>query len=244
MYTTWCVFQKEIRGFANSPAVYIFLTVFLVLSGAVMFYLQNVFTEGVATMAPYFRAAPAVLLIFVPAIAMRLWAEENKAGTLELLMTLPIRDWEAVLGKFLASAMVVLLSIVLTLPMPLFIASFAAERAPVDPGAILCGYLGLAFTSLAYLAIAGAVSAMTRNQIVAYIIGLSACFAMHSISSPQLLFYLPGSMAGFVGYLGIDTHSRNFSRGILDTRDVLYFASLIFLMLYATVRIVESRRWR
>ncbi len=244
MNATYQIFAKELRGFLNSPAIYIFLTVFLVLSGAVMFYLRNIFAEGAATMAPYFGAAPAVLLIFVPAVAMRLWAEENKIGTLELLMTLPIRDWEAVTGKYLASAVVVVAAIVLTLPMPLFIASFAKEATPVDAGAWISGYAGLIFTGLAYLAISEAISAMTRNQIVAYIIGATACFVLTWVSQPSLLYYMPDFLASIMGWLGIAAHSQNFSRGIFDTRDFFYFLSLIFLMLFITVRVVESRRWR
>lgn len=244
MLNVWTIFRRELKNYLFSPALYVFLAIFLAASGACVFYLQNVFTGGVASMALYFDVIPALLLIFVPAVAMRLWSEENRAGTLELLMTLPVNDWEAVVGKYLAAALVLVAAVGMTLPIPMFIGSLAWAKAPMDWGPVWGGYAGALLTGLAYLSIAGAVSASTKSQIIAFIIGVAMCFLAEGIGKPAMLIYMPKGIAPIVEFAGISTHARNFFRGVFDTRDLFYFASLTALMLFATVRIVESRRWR
>ncbi len=246
MANAYKIFLKEIRAYLSSPAMYIFVIVFLVYSGFMLFYTHNVFTEGVATMAPYFNTAPFILIIFVPAIAMRLWAEENKTGTMELLMTLPIKDWEAVFGKYLAAASVLCTTILLTAPMPFFVVTLADPDAPVDIGPLVSGYLGLLLIGLGFLSLSSIVSAMTKNQIVALIIGATVCFISFWISHPTLINYMPfrDIFGPFLSQLGFFNHALNLFRGIFDTRNIIYFLCVIFAGIYLTIRVVESRRWR
>jgi ABC-2 type transport system permease protein len=244
MGTTWTIFTRECRAYFNSLTAYIFLLIFVLVSGILFFDVGNFFVEGMADMRMFFGFVPWVLLVFVPAIAMRLWAEERKVGTVELLMTLPVRDLEAVLAKYFASLLVLMLAIVLTLPIPYVVNSLADPATGVDWGPIICGYIGIFLMGAAYLAIGMFISSLTSNQILAFIGGVVVSFALFLIGLGPVLSRLPSALVPIASYLGFSSHMMNISRGILDSRDIVYFLSVIIFFIFLTVRSVEGRKWR
>ncbi|MDX2175983.1 MAG: ABC transporter permease [Candidatus Sumerlaeia bacterium] len=244
MGTTLRIFGREFRGYLNSPALYIFLVVFVSMCGWVLFHQSAFWTQNFARLDALFSVMPLLLLVFVPAVAMRLWAEEHKTGTVELLMTLPVREWEAVLGKYLAALLVVLLALALTAPVAAIVAGLADEKTPMDFGPVWGAYLGMAMMGAIYLAIANMVSALTKNQIVAFIMGITFCFGIFMVGAPGVLRSLPEAVVPFFAYIGLGAHLDGVIRGVVDTRTVLYTASFVAVMLFATVRILDSRRWR
>lgn len=245
MSTTLKICRKELFTYVTSPALYVFLVVFVGLAGGLLFYASPFFSIGSADLGPhFFEILPYLLLIFSPAIAMRLWAEENKSGTIELLMTLPVRDWEAVVGKFLAGYLMVLLALALTLPVPYLVAGIASSDAPFDFGPVWSGYIGVCLMGAVFLSIANAVSATTKNQIIAFIVGLSLCFVVFFIGRPVIVNALPETLQPFFTYIGVGAHIATFRQGAPDTRAILYFVSFTLFTLFLTVRVIESRRWR
>jgi ABC-2 type transport system permease protein len=229
---------KEFRAYFSSVIAYIFITLFLAVSG--WLFMQSFFLMGQASLRSFFSLLPWLFLIFVPAVAMRLWAEEKKLGTIELLMTFPVRDSEVVLGKFLAA--IGFLGVALFLSFPL--ALTAAYVGDPDWGAIVGGYLGALLLGAAYLAIGLFISSLTENQIVAFLISAVGCFGLYVIGEDFVLFRVPEFMVGFLSYLSLGTHFESIGRGVLDTRDLLYYTSLIGFFLFLNVRSVESRKWR
>jgi ABC-2 type transport system permease protein len=229
---------KEFRAYFSSVIAYIFITLFLAVSG--WLFMQSFFLLGQASLRPFFSFLPYQFLIFVPAVTMRLWAEEKKLGTIELLMTFPVRDSEVVLGKFLAA--IGFLGVALFLSFPL--ALTAAYAGDPDWGAIFGGYLGALLLGASYLAIGLFISSLTENQIVAFLIAAVACFGLLIVGHDFVLFRVPAFMVGFLSYLSLGTHFESIGRGVLDTRDLVYYLSLIGFFLFLNVRSVESRKWR
>jgi ABC-2 type transport system permease protein len=215
---------------------YIYLVVFLVLVSWV--FLRGFFLIGQASFRGLFSILPWVFLLFVPAITMRLWAEERKLGTDELLMTLPITSSQAVCGKFLASLAFLAISVGLTLILPL--TGFAIGNP--DPGPIVCGYIGALLMGASYLAIGMFASNLTDNQIAAFVIGIFICFALFIIGENIVIMTLPGFIAGLFRFLGLGTHFQSIARGVIDTRDVIYYFSVIGFFLFLNVRTLETRR--
>ncbi len=244
MATTWTLFKRECKAYFNSPMAYVFLFIFLLVIGILFFDVGNFLANNFADMRAFFGFVPWVLLVFVPAIAMRLWAEERKVGTIELLMTFPVRDVEAVLAKYLASLLILTLAVVLTFPIPYVVKSLAAPQTGVDWGPIICGYIGVYLMGAAYLAIGMFISALTSNQILAFIGGVVVSFGLFLIGLPTVLQRLPNWLVPLGSYLGFSSHVMNISRGILDSRDIVYFVSIILFFIYLTVRTVEGRKWR
>ena len=187
-----------------------------------------------------FDIIPWVFLFFVPAITMRLWAEEKKIGTMELLMTLPIKDGEAVLGKFAAALGLLGLALALTFPLPIIVSTVGN----LDWGPVFGGYLGSILIGAAYLSIGVFVSSLTENQIVAFILSVVGIFALYMIGSDIVIFSLPSSMAPIMEYLSLGTHFESIGRGVIDLRDIVYYVSVIVFFLYLNVRFIESRKWR
>ncbi len=237
MTTVWTIGKKEFRSYFQSPIAYIFITVFLVLTHWIFF--RGFFLIGQATMRDYFGLVPLVLLLFVPAVTMRLWAEEKKLGTLELLLTFPVRDWEVVVGKYLASF--AFLAVVLALTLPLAITITALGNP--DNGALVGGYLGSLLLGGAYLAIGIWASGLTQNQIVAFIIALALCFMLYIIGDPIVLSSVPRVLVPFFANLSMGYHFDSIGRGVLDSRDLLYYLSVIGFFLFMNIRLVESRKW-
>jgi ABC-2 type transport system permease protein len=236
MKNTLPIFKRELASYFNSPIAYIYLTVYLGLSG--WLFLKGFFVIGEASMRSFFDLMPWIFLFFIPAITMRLWAEEKKVGTMELLMTLPVTDAEAVLGKFLASFSFLLLSLALTFVLPVVVASLGNP----DPGQIAGGYIGCVLIGAAYLAIGLFISSLTENQIVAFIVSVVVIFGLFILGADFVLFGLPDRLVPIFSFLGLGGHFDSVSRGVVDSRDIVYYLSVIGFFLYLNVKSIEARR--
>ncbi len=225
--------RKEILSYLTTPIGYIVITVFLIVTG--WFFFSTFFLYGQAELRGFFELLPLVLAFVVPAITMRLFAEEKHSGAYETLMTLPISMEGVILGKILAGTGFVL---VMCAPTLLYAVS-AAMVGSLDIGPIMGGYLGTALLALAFSAIGVFASSITKNQIVAFMIGLAMCLFISLID--KFLFFVPSSIVGLFEYLGADYHFGNISRGIIDSRDILYFLSLAVLAFIGTSKMLEDR---
>jgi len=232
------IMRRELKGYFNSPIAYICITVFLVLVNWLFF--RVFFVEGQASLRSFFALIPWVFLFFIPAVTMRLWAEEMRQGTFEVLMTLPVKDYEAVLGKYLAGLVFLLITLGFTFTVPLTVAYLGKP----DWGPIWGGYLGLLLMGAAFLAIGAFASCLTVNQIVAFILGIAISFALFILGENIVLFALPDFLVPVAEFLGLSSHFQSISRGVVDSRDILYYLSLIGFFLYLNVRTLESRKWR
>jgi ABC-2 type transport system permease protein len=231
------VAKKEFRGYFDSPIAYIFITAFLLLVN--FLYLWTFFVVGQADMRPFFDFMPFVFLFIVPSITMRLWAEERKMGTLEVILTLPVREKDIVLGKYLASLTFLLLMLVLTFNIPLLLAYLGKP----DWGTVICGYLGCLLMGASYLAIGLFARALSENQIVAFIIAIAICTAFLIVGEWFFIIMVPDFLVPVFDYLGLGTHFESMGRGLIDSRDVIYYASMIGVFLYLNVNTVENRSW-
>ena len=237
MGTVLSLGRKEFLSYFQSTIAYIFITLFLVVSQWLFF--QGFFLIGQATMRDFFGFVPIIFLVFVPAATMRLWAEEQKLGTAEILLTFPVRDWEVVLGKFLASFAFLSVTVLLTLPL----AATTAWLGNPDDGAMIGGYLGCLLIGGAYLAIGLWASSLTQNQIVAFILAVVICFMLYIIGSPLVLSAIPEFLRPFVSGLSLSSHFESIGRGVVDSRDIIYYLSIIGFFLFLNVRTIESRKW-
>ena len=236
---TLTIARRELATFFNSPIAYIVLCGFLLLSGWLFF--STLFLSGQASLRSFFALTPLLFVVFAPAITMRLVAEERKTGTLDLLLTMPVRDAEVVIGKFLAAMGVVAAGLLCTLPYAISVSTLTAEGASFDWGSTAAGYLGLLFLAASFLAIGLWASALTRNQIVGFIIGLLLCFAFYFVDKFAVL--MPGFVAEALQYLSVDYHFDNLARGVVDTRDLLFYVSLTGAGLFLTTQsLAQARR--
>jgi ABC-2 type transport system permease protein len=226
---------RELRSSFNSPVAYVVIVVFLAIIG--YFHSSNLFLLNIASMRMTFEFAPLAFLFIIPAITMRLIAEEMKSGTIELLTTKPLRDAEVVLGKFLAAWALIGLALVPTLIYAITI----GWLGDVDTGPIIGGYLGLLLMAAVYISLGLFASSLTDNQIIAFILGFLFCFVFFMLD--KVLIYLPSFMTGVVEFLGTDFHYQNIARGVIDTRDLLYFASVAGFAIYLSVLSLQRRTW-
>ena len=231
------IIYKELRGYFNSPLAYIFITVFLVLSS--WFFFRGFFVINSATMRPYFTMLPWIFLFLIPAVTMRLWAEEQKTGTIETLLTAPVTEWEAVLGKFLASFTFLVITLLFSLALPIILI-FIGEP---DWGMIVGGYFGTIFLGGAYLAVGLWISSLTHNQITAFIISVLIIFILFIIGQPIVLHTTPTFLVPIFKYLGIGAHFNSILRGVIDSRDLIYYITFIGFFLYLNVTSLNSRKW-
>ncbi|MDE0554623.1 MAG: ABC transporter permease subunit [Candidatus Poribacteria bacterium] len=232
------ILKKEFKSYFNSPIAYIFITFFLGISGWLFF--RSFFLVNQAEMRGFFGLMPWIFLLFIPAVTMKLWAEEKKLGTVEILMTLPIQDYEVVIGKFLASFGLLVVTVLLSLVLPFSVMSLGNP----DGGTLISGYIGLLLMGGAYLAIGLFASTLTENQIVAFILGIAACFGLLIIGEDIVLFKAPNWLFPIFSYLGLGAHYSSILRGVLDSRDIIYYLSVIGFFLYLSTLSVESRKWR
>ncbi|MEA2699101.1 MAG: gliding motility-associated transport system permease protein [Myxococcales bacterium] len=228
--------KREIRTYFNSPIAYIVVTVFTIITGYLFF--TQLFIEKQADMRGLFGVMPLLFMFLVPAITMRLLAEEKGSGTLELLITMPVRDWEIVVGKFLAALALICTALALTLVFALTVKSMG----PLDKGPTIGGYIGLVLMGGAYASIGLMASSYTRNQIVAFIVSFAICFALYLLG--RISQFVPESLQGLFSFLSIDTHFENISRGVIDSRDVIYYVSVMAVCLLLATLSLESRKWR
>jgi len=235
MGTTYAIFKKEFWGYFNSPIAYVFLVIFLLLTSAL--YFSTRFLDNYAYMADFFGLLPLVFIVLVPAVTMRLWAEEKKIGTDELLMTLPVRSHQLVLGKFLASLGLLSVALVMTLPVPITIGLLGN----LDPGPVVGGYLGALLMAGAYLALGIFLSSLTSNQILAFVLGMVGCSFFYFIG--LLTPVVPGWLVPAAEYASVSHHFESVALGQIDSRDLLYFLSFMVLFLYANVAALEAKKW-
>ena len=234
----YAIFKKEFSSYFTSPIAYFYLTVYVGLTNWLFF--KTFFIGGQASMRSYFGLLPILFLFFVPAVSMRLWAEEKKSGTIELLFTLPIKVGEAVLGKFLAAYVFLCVSFLLSISVPVCV----AVAGDPEWGPIVGGYAGAVLMGGAYLAIGMFVSYLTENQIIAFIGGVVVTFAFYIVGSPFVPFSLPNFMVPVFYTLGLANHYDSISRGVLDSRDIVYYCSVIGVFLFLNAYAIENRKWR
>ena len=234
--------RRELQSYFATPVAYVFIVIFLALSGLFTFYLGGFYERGQADLAPFFNFHPWLYLFLVPAIAMRLWAEERKSGSIELLMTLPVTLWQAVLGKFLAAWLFIAVALALTFPIWITV-NYLGEP---DNGIIVATYLGSLLMAGGFLAIGSCISAANRNQVVAFILTVVLCFLFMLAGFPLVLDFfagwLPGPLLDAVASLSFLTHYAAISKGVLDLRDVLYFLLVIGVWLYATTITLDLKK--
>ena len=229
------IYRREIRSYFQSPVAYVVIVVFLAIVG--WFFTSDLFLINVASLRIVFELVPLVFLFFVPAITMRLLAEEKKSGTLELLATRPVRDVEIVLGKFFAAWTLLAAALAPTL---IYLITLSALGSP-DPGPVITGYLGLLLMGGVYIAIGIFASSITENQIVAFIVSLLIILAL--FMADKVLVFVPPAVASTLEFISIDYHFENIERGVIDSRNLIYFGSVLgFALLLATTSL-ERRKW-
>ncbi|HEY4644177.1 MAG TPA: ABC transporter permease subunit [Bacteroidota bacterium] len=229
------IFLKELRSFFSSAVAYIVIVVFLVLLG--WFFWNDVFVVNLATLRPLFETTPFLLLFFAPAVTMRLISEEKKMGTFELLVTKPVTEFEIIAGKFLAAWVLVLVALVPTVSYFISISAIGS----LDVGPVIGGYFGLALVGAVYVSIGLFGSSLTENQVVAFIVSFLIVFMFFMFD--KILIYLPAGIASVVEYLGIDYHFGNVARGVIDSRDMTYYLSLIGAFLFLSTVSLQRRKW-
>lgn len=236
------VFRRELAAYFVTPLAYVFLVIFLALLGALTFYFGGFYAHGQADLGAFFGLHPWLYAFLVPALAMRLWAEERETGSIELLLTLPLSPLQAVLGKFLAAWVFVALALVLTAPM-WWTVDYLGEP---DHGVIAAGYLGSLLMAGGFLAIGGFVSALTRSQVIAFVMGFVICFVLLMAGYPLVLDafqgWAPQVVTDAVAALSFLTHFESISRGVVELRDLVYFVGLIAFFLFANVVVIEMKK--
>ena len=233
------VFARELRAYFDSPIAYVFLTVFAGTVIFTFFNLQSFFARGVADLRGLFGPLPFVMILLVPAITMRLWSEEQKQGTLEVLLTLPAREHELVMGKFLASWALLAAGLALTL----VLAFSVGVVGRLDWGPVIGGYVGALLLGGAYLAVGQFLSALTENQILAFILALVACLALYGLGTEAFAGLFADRTAAVLRAIGTGSRFQSIARGVIDLRDLVYYASLTTVFLVACVFAVRTRRW-
>jgi len=233
--------RREFASYFDSPIAYVILGLFLVACGVVTFFLfGGIFLEGQASMRRFFMAAPFIFMFLCPAVAMRLIAEERKSRSLEMLLTLPLKDWHVVIGKFIGALGLMAVGLLFTFAFPLSIQSIVAENYAFDWGPVLGGYIGLLLLGGSFLAIGLFTSALTKDQVVSFILGVSICALFVFVD--WATFIMPDALVGFVKYLSADVHFDSIARGVIDSRDLVYFASLTGLFLMLSISALKRSR--
>jgi ABC-2 type transport system permease protein len=242
MTHVWPIFKREFAAYFATPLAYVFIVIFLFTMGAFTFYIGHFYDNGTADLAVFFTYHPWLYLFLVPAISMRLWAEERRAGTMELLLTLPLPLWATVVGKFLAAWAFTGVALVLTFPIWITVNYLGAP----DNGVILAGYLGSFLMAGSYLAIGACLSATTKNQVIAFVVTVVACFLFTVSGAPLVLDFfqgwLPFAILDALASFSFLTHFAAISAGVVDLRDLIFFLSLIALFLTANVVILDLKK--
>ncbi len=236
------VMRRELSGYFSTPVAWVFIVIFLVMSGVFTFYIGSFYERGMADLAPFFQFHPWLYLFLVPAIAMRLWAEERRAGTIELLLTLPLTTAQVVLGKFLAAWLFIGLALLLTFPIWLTVNYLGNP----DNGIIAAGYIGSWLMAGGFLAIGSCMSALTRNQVVAFILSIVVCFAFLLSGLPMVMNvfteWAPQSLLDAIADFSFLSHFAAISKGVIDIRDLVYFSLVITFWLLANTIVLEIKK--
>lgn len=223
--------KRDFQAYFNSPTAFVVLGVFLLFSGYLFF--STLFLDGVASMRGFFQVAPLLLMIFSPAITMKLISEEIKTGTIEQLLTLPITNTEVVVGKFFAALSIFLVGFLFTIVYAVSISLLLPKVASFDFGVVLGGYMGLVFLAGSFISLGLFASSLSKNQVIAFIIGLALCFFFYAVDKFAVL--MP-KFSGLLMYLSVDVHFNNVAKGILDSQDVVFYLSLMVFFLLLTIR--------
>ena len=236
------VFRRELGAYFSTTVAWVFLVIFLVMSGVFTFYLGGFYERGLADLDPFFRFHPWLYLFLVPAISMRLWAEERKSGTIELLLTLPVTPTQAVVAKFLAAWAFIGIALLLTLP-TWWTVNYLGNP---DNGAILAGYVGSWLMAGGFLAIGSCMSALSRNQVVAFILAVVACFLFMLSGLPVVMnlftAWAPQAVLDAVASLSFLAHFSDIARGVIAVTDLVYFILMIVVWLAATVIVIDLKK--
>ena len=236
------IMRRELRSYFLTPVAYVFIVIFLVLTSTFTFYLGGFYERSQADLAPFFNFHPWLYLFLVPALSMRLWAEERKSGSIELLMTMPVEIWQAVAGKFLAAWAFTGLALILTFPIWITV-NYLGDP---DNGAVIAAYIGSLLMAGGFLAVGSCISATTKNQVIAFILAVVACFLLLLAGFPLVLdvfsAWAPQALVDAIASLSFLTHFANISKGVIDLRDLVYFGLLIGVMLYANAIILQLKK--
>jgi ABC-2 type transport system permease protein len=241
MHNVLIIFRREFASYFATPLAFVFLVIFLVLVGFFTFQFGHFFEIGQADLTPFFFYQPWLYLVLMPAITMRLWAEERKEGTIELLMTLPITVWQAVVGKFLAAWAFAAVALALTFPTWITV-NYLGDP---DNGVIFAAYISSLLMAGGFIAIGACLSAATRNQVIAFIFTLVVCFLFLLIGWPPVLAvidFLPQALVDGVASLSFITHFESMRKGVIDLRDIIYFGALIAAWLAANTLVLEMKK--
>lgn len=236
------IFKRELEAYFATPVAYVFIVIFLFLNGIFTFYLGDFYERNQADLEPFFQFHPWLYLFLIPAISMRLWAEERKTGTIELLMTLPVSLAQAVLGKFFAAWCFTAIALLLTFPIWITV-NYLGDP---DNTVILAGYLGSLFMAGGFLAIGSCISALTKNQVIAFVVSVVICFAFILSGFPIVLDFFrawaPQALVEAISSFSFLTHFYSIRRGVIDLRDVIYFATLMAFWLYVNTVVIEAKK--
>ena len=242
MHNIKAIMKRELGGYFTSPIAYVFLVIFLLLTGFFTYTIGNFFERGEASLVSFFTWHPWLYLFLVPAVGMRLWSEERRLGTMELLLTMPITAWQAIVGKFLASWLFLALALVLTFPVMITVNLLGDP----DNGVIVTGYVGSFLLAGSYLALSCMTSALTRNQVISFILSVVICLflilAGYTPVTDLLTRFASPVVVDVIAAFSVMTHFEGFQRGVLDMRDVLFFASVMFFALFTTGVIIRNQR--
>lgn len=242
MRNFWAILKRELKGYFESPVAYVFIVIFLLATSGCTFFLSRFYETRTASLEPFFVWHPWLYLFLVPAVGMRLWSEERKSGTIELLFTLPITQTQAIAGKFFAAWLFIGISLLLTFPMILTVGYLGQP----DYGIIFTSYIGSFLMAGAYLSVTCLFSAMSKNQVISFVLSVVACFAMillgAGVFTDLLNRFLPVWISEAISAFSFFTHYQGFQRGLVDSRDIVYFISVIAFMLTANALALEVKK--
>ena len=237
------IVKRELASYFSTPLAYVFIVIFLMLIGSFTFYLGNFFVRGQADLNSFFAFHPWVYILLIPAVTMRLWAEERKSGTIELLMTLPLTTAQSVIGKFFAAWIFICIALILTFPIWITV-NYLGQP---DNGVIFAGYIGSLFMSGAYLSIGSCISAITKNQFIAFVISATVCF-IFTMSGLDIVLnffkiWAPEFLVNTISSMSFLTHFESITKGVIEVRDFLFYLSVIFFWLFLNVIVVEFKKF-
>ncbi|HSC19866.1 MAG TPA: ABC transporter permease subunit [Rhizomicrobium sp.] len=242
MSSVWAIFKREFAAYFATPLAYVFIVIFLFTMGAFTFYIGRFYESNIASLDVFFSYHPWLYLFFVPAIAMRLWAEERRTGTMELLLTLPVPLWATVIGKFLAAWAFTGVALALTFPVWITVNYLGHP----DNGVILASYIGSFLMAGAYMSIGACISATTKNQVIAFVVSVAVCFLFTVSGAPLVIDFFrawaPIALVNAISSFSFLTHFTSIMQGVIDLRDLIFFFSLIALFLTANIVVVDLKR--
>ncbi len=240
MTSVGAVIKKEVRTYLNSPIAYIAALFFILVCAVWFYFIQQFLARNIASMRSYFSIVPIIFIVLIPALTMRIWAEERKLKTEEILLTLPIKDWQIVIGKYLSIFLFVLGVMVLTIPIPLTL----GRMGDFEVGAIIGEYAGTLLLAGAGIAVGQFISSVSKNQISAFIFSVLALVFITLVGRMNAIMDLPRWLSDFVKFLSMDHHFTSFEKGLLDTRDIAYFVLMTAFFLFLNIKVLVFRKWK